>query len=220
MNILGWELHFRSKHTELASPFTCVLPKVRTMRETCGWPPATTPSTVEQRKSRILAARRSIAYRPVPHERVADCLRVQSRSRWLWMGVLLVLLAAGVVLLNLSTSESNREARRPARTDQRYQYQFPVAPPFLSESMALTFARTALSSSGLDQDKWMPEVMTNRNDNFAPDGSRDTYLVRTPPRAPNSGAVIFESERAEEPERIVHLQLLGAQLLVVILPTK
>jgi hypothetical protein len=215
MNILGWQLHFRKRRTERASPFAAVLPKVRTMRENCDWLPVTpVAATVEPRRSRIATARRRITYRPIPHEETADSSVEQPRSRWLWMGGLIVLLTAGVVSAILLRSGHSRDARHVTHV---YQYHYAMAPPpFLTDSTAISAAMATLTRSGLDQNWWTPVRVTNRNDNLAPDGSRDTYLVRTPPGAPNSGVVIFESERAGEPERIVLLQLEGAHLSATI----
>ena len=215
MNILGWQLSFRKSGRERTSPFTAVLPRVRTMRENCDWPAATTPATVEQRRSRILTARRGITYRPAAHEGVDDSQAKLPRSRWLWVGGILMLLASAVVsgiLLSSGAQDSSGV--------YQCQYQFAYPPPFLSDGTAISAALDTMTRMGIDQAWLSPLQVTNRTSNLAPDGSRDTYLMRTPTGNPNSGIVIFESERAGVPGRIVHLQLQSNRMSVTISPVK
>ena len=166
------------------SPFADVLPKVRRMREGCAWQPSATPASREQREERVRRLRRQVCYRGLPDENRKNA--AVARRSVLGDGWWIALLVLGTILVGLVLNSSSG---KPA---QLYRYQHAVAPPFLSEQLALTKARKALSQSGLDITEWSPMLLGAKDHSAAPDGKRDTYLIRLRPGDRNSGVIIFE----------------------------
>ena len=88
-----------------------------------------------------------------------------------------------------------------------YSYQLPVAPRFLSEDLALAWAKESLATVINDPSNWKPVVPLSRAAAFAPDGIRDTYLMRDRGTNWNQGVLLFESTRKTNESWIVTVVL-------------
>ena len=187
MKILAWQRLFQRRHSDRASPFADVLPRVRTIREHCDWQSSTTPASREQRRERVLRARQKIVYRPVPYDRVPDSVPVPGGMRRLWLAGPLVVLCAAVGWALLTADRSERHVSRG------FSYQLPGAPPFLAEQLALAKAQEALSQVVRDPTVWTPIETRDRKGGTAPDGTRDVYLIRDTPTNPSAGLILFDS---------------------------
>src|SRR6266511_2455715 len=206
MKILGWRLPFGKRHGQWPSPFAAVLPRVRAMRESCGWQPSASSATIEGRRHRLASVRKRISYRPLPHDAVAEPTISSERARRLWLGIPIVLLITGVVWVVLVTDWSDRNIGYSVRSQR------PFAPPFLSEQLALTKAQEALAQRGLDTNAWTAVQIPVRKGSVAPDGMRDVYLFRSTAGNPNSGYIMFQASDGREPECMVDVQLQGNQI--------
>jgi len=218
MNILGWHLSLRKKHSDQPSSFAGVLPRVRTMREHGDWPSSTTPATREQRRERVLQARRRIIYRPessdvAPGEtprpawmRLFSYTPSTAWMRLLWYTVPFALLATALAWVMLATDWGVPMGPRG------FTYQLPGAPTFLTEQLALDKAKESLAQVVRDPNAWTPVPIADRKVRTAPDGTPDVHLIRFTPTNPNAGTILFTSAQHPDKWWTVMLDLRGAQL--------
>ena len=202
MNILGRHVLFWRKPGVEVSRFATVLPRIRAIREECDWQPLSSPSAVEQRRERVQDARRRIIYHPIPYDRSLEWRLPLRRTWWLWLAVgLAALSVVALIWLSAVTDWSSHYAHYV------YSYQLPVAPRFLSEDLALAWAKESLATVINDPSNWKPVVPLSRAAGFAPDGIRDTYLMRDRGTNWNQGVLLFESIRKTNESWIVTLVL-------------
>jgi hypothetical protein len=100
-----------------------------------------------------------------------------------------------------------------------YVYHIPCAvpPQFLTDDAARFMASAAVKAYRLNSDEWAIVQQTNRQDNVAPDGSRDGTLVRTPSGDPNHGYLILQNRLLDEHQRfVVNIWLESNQLSAAI----
>jgi|ERR1044071_986607 hypothetical protein len=83
------------------------------------------------------------------------------------------------------------------------------APPFLTESLALSNARETLRLDGLDPAMWQACVDRRTK---APDGNVDEFLSRNT-ATPNHGVIMFTNLHASLPVRFVSIELQGGRLV-------
>jgi len=211
MNITGWHRLFRRGRSDHSSPFTGVLPRVRTIREHCDWPSATTPASREHRRERLLHAQRRSVYRLIPRGTVPESAPPSTRIPWLWLAGPLVVLCAVVWALWTAEPTQRHESRW-----REFTYQLPAVPPFLSEQLALTKAQEALSQVIPDPAIWRLVPNQDRKGSTAPDGTRDVHLNRY---APNAGIILFDRSQ-HSTVWAVNLQLDGAHLYCTVMRLK
>lgn len=205
MKILGWHRLSKRRRSEQSSPLTAVLPRVRTIREQCDWLSSTTPASQEQRRERVLSARRRINYRPLPHDFVPESLVIPRKMYWLCFSGLVLFFTA--VLWVLLTADP---AQRPVI--RQFHYQLATAPPFLSEEQAVLTAEEALSQVVRDPTVWRPVERRDQKGRTAPDGTRDVFLVRHDRYNPNAGWILFDSTQHVDTVWAVNLQLQATEV--------
>jgi len=207
MNILGRHVLFWRKPGVEASRFATVLPRIRAIREECGWQPLTNASAAEQRRERVQDARRRIIYHPVPYDRALEWRLPLRRTWWLWLAVALAVLCAVAMIWAWTVADPSR-----LNLSHQFNYQLPVAPQFLSEDLALTWAKESLAKVVNDASNWKPVALRGSAAGFAPDGIRETYLMRDHGTNLNQGILLFESTRTTNESWLVTLVLNSNQL--------
>ena len=206
MNILGRQILFWRKPGVEVSRFATVLPRVRAIREECDWQPLTSASATEQRRERVGNARRSIIYRPLPCQRDLQFDLPLKLKRWRWLIAVVGVLGFVTLWISAVTDWTGHY------TTCVYRYQLPVAPQFLSEDLALARAKESLAKVIKDPSNWKPVVPRGGAPGFAPDGIRDTYLMRDRGTNSNQGLLLFESTRTTNESWLVTLVLNRNQL--------
>jgi hypothetical protein len=172
MKILGRDIALGRKPRAATSRFATVLPRVRAIRERCDWQPLTSPGAIQHRGERVSQAQSAILYRPVPHDRDRDFTLPLRRASRLWAIVGSAMVC--VVVLACALWEPSQDTQHR----ERFSYQLPGAPPFLSEQLALNRAMESLTKIVNDPLSWQPLENRDKKGSFAPDRTRDVYLSR------------------------------------------
>jgi len=97
-------------------------------------------------------------------------------------------------------------------TNYVYRYPLPFAPQFLSEDLALHRAKESLTKVVNEASNWKPVAPAGSAPGLAPDGSRETYLMRDHGTNLNQGILLFENTRRTNESWIVTLVLNSNQL--------
>ncbi|SRR5258705_9266150 len=199
MRVLGWNIHWRRRRCEPVASFPDALTKVRSLRESCQWPPLSSAPAIQQRESRVVAARNRVHYSGLPE---GLPIHVPRKPKLLWLcnvnplyavlALFLLALVAGFLLVVV----------KPKMVWGKT-YSLPTAPAFLSEELALTKAQETITSSGIDAGAIKP--VESSLPTVAPDGRRDMYLIRA---ALNSNAGIIHFRGFYETNRLWFASLL------------
>jgi hypothetical protein len=206
MNILGRQVLLRRKPVAELSQFASVLPRIRAIREQCDWQPLTNASATEQRSERIGNARRNIIYRPLSCERDLQFGLPSKLKPWRWLMGVVVLCLVALFWISAVTDWNAHY------TNYVYRYQLPFAPQFLSEDLALSRAKESLAKVVNEASNWKPVAPAGSAPGLAPDGTRQTYLMRDRGTNLNQGILLFESTRTTNESWLVTLALNGNQL--------
>ena len=207
MNILGRDIQFRRKPGAQGSRIASVLPRIRAIRDQCDWEPLTSPSAAQQRGGRVRDARRTVAYRSLPCERDLQ-FRLPAKLG-VWRRVIGVAGGLFIVVLVWAAAMTDWGGRN---ANYVYRYKLPAAPQFLSEDVALTWAKQSLSGVVDEVAKWKPVTHSGNKASFAPNGIRDTYLSRDNRTNANQGVLLFESDRITNESWLVTVVLNSNQL--------
>lgn len=139
---------------------------------------------------------------------MSELLRhLQSRSlrvRRLACGMLVALVVTGIWILPALVNHSLKRITILGR----HAYELPEHVPFLTEEVALTFARRMLEREGFSLEAWIP-VEDRRTS--SPDHKPDKYLVRNAFN-PNDGFIRFKNEALNE-SRYVSVVLSNKQVM-------
>src|SRR5262245_14539991 len=179
MKVFKLPLRFGRRRGGTASPVGGVLQRVRAMRESCVWPPLTTPSTVDERRHRVAQVRERIRYEPTPYEPLEKAPYRDRILFWLLFVIPLVVLSSGIVWILVSPV--GRLASGPAAGfSAGFAFYLPVTPSFLSESLALAKATEAFAVTVGNTNGWTPVIPAQGEAITAPDGTPDVYFSRLP----------------------------------------
>ena len=199
MNILGRHVLFWRKPGVEVSRFATVLPRLRAIREERDWQPLSGASAVEQRRERVQEARRRIIYHPIPYDRSMEWRLPLRRTWWLWLAGGIAVLSVAALIWISAVADWN--------VLHVYSYQLPVAPQFLSEDLALVWAKKSLAGVINDASNWTPVAPLDSAAGLAPNGVRETYLMRDRGTNWSQGILLFESIRKTNESWIVTLVL-------------
>lgn len=93
------------------------------------------------------------------------------------------------------------------RTGEVHSFELNKVPSFLTDEIALTKCREALSLEGLDSSEWEPKKQQRTTD---PEDNPDTYLVRNAIN-PNQGHIFFINKNLPK-ARFVSVELHGSRV--------
>lgn len=119
-------------------------------------------------------------------------------------GILVTIVVGGLWILPALVNHSLKRLSSVAR----HTYELPEHVPFLTEEVALTFARRTLEREGYELEAWIP-VADRRT--RSPHGEPDTYLVRNV-LTPNEGVIQFKNDTLNE-TRYIDITLSNRQVV-------
>jgi hypothetical protein len=207
MNTFGKRIRFWRKPRADSSRFATVLPRIRAIREQCDWQPLTNAWAAHHRSDRVRNARRAVAYHALPCERDLQFRLPAKLKVWRCLigvvgGFFLVALVWISVVADWDGGHKNYV----------YGYQLPASPPFLSEDLALAWARQSLAKVVADAPNWKPVAQLGTATRLAADGVHEKYLLRHNRTNLNAGLLLFENARLTNETWLVTLVLNSNQL--------